>query len=170
VGINAQPFNQDTWAELRGATIEPRPGPDYAAPTFLQIAGTPARDDPDGVSLLGLLHGEPPPANWQRAVLVEHHGPVTVPGDPDLQSPNAGNPPSYEAMRTTNSLYVEYVTGEREYYDLTRDPNELQNLAGTLSSNQLAELHQGLLALETCHRAAACQRAALPSVAKPVQP
>jgi alkylation response protein AidB-like acyl-CoA dehydrogenase len=33
VGIYAAPFIQDTWAELRGATNEPRPGPDYAAPT-----------------------------------------------------------------------------------------------------------------------------------------
>ena len=33
VGVYAAPFIQDTWAELRGGTNEPRPGPDYAAPT-----------------------------------------------------------------------------------------------------------------------------------------
>ncbi|MCI3179309.1 pimeloyl-CoA dehydrogenase large subunit [Caulobacter sp. CCUG 60055] len=32
VGTYAAPFVQDTWAELRGETNEPRPGPDYAAP------------------------------------------------------------------------------------------------------------------------------------------
>ena len=33
VGAYAQPFVQDTWAELRGETNAPRAGPDYAAPT-----------------------------------------------------------------------------------------------------------------------------------------
>jgi alkylation response protein AidB-like acyl-CoA dehydrogenase len=32
VGIYAQPFVADTWAEMRGETNAPRPGPDYAAP------------------------------------------------------------------------------------------------------------------------------------------
>ncbi|MDR3509952.1 MAG: acyl-CoA dehydrogenase family protein [Caulobacteraceae bacterium] len=32
VGIYAQPFVEDTWAELRGERNEPRAGPDYAAP------------------------------------------------------------------------------------------------------------------------------------------
>src|SRR2546423_5211927 len=33
VGIYTTPFIQDTWAELKGTTNVPRPGPDYAAPT-----------------------------------------------------------------------------------------------------------------------------------------
>jgi alkylation response protein AidB-like acyl-CoA dehydrogenase len=32
VGVYAQPFVRDTWAELRGETNIPRAGPDYAAP------------------------------------------------------------------------------------------------------------------------------------------
>jgi alkylation response protein AidB-like acyl-CoA dehydrogenase len=32
VGGYAQPFIEDTWAEIRGEKNEPRPGPDYAAP------------------------------------------------------------------------------------------------------------------------------------------
>jgi alkylation response protein AidB-like acyl-CoA dehydrogenase len=32
VGIYAQPFIEDTWAEFRGQTNQFRPGPDYAAP------------------------------------------------------------------------------------------------------------------------------------------
>ena len=31
IGFYAQPFVQDTWAELQGRSNEPRPGPDYAA-------------------------------------------------------------------------------------------------------------------------------------------
>jgi alkylation response protein AidB-like acyl-CoA dehydrogenase len=33
VGLYAPPFIEDTWAALRGGANEPRPGPDYAAPT-----------------------------------------------------------------------------------------------------------------------------------------
>ncbi len=33
VGVYGAPFIQDTWAHLRGGVNEPRPGPDYAAPT-----------------------------------------------------------------------------------------------------------------------------------------
>ncbi len=32
VGLYAQPFVQDTWAEIKGRSNEPRPTPDYAAP------------------------------------------------------------------------------------------------------------------------------------------
>ena len=59
-------------------------------------------------------------------------------------------------MRTPGLLYVEYSDGERELYDLRRDPFELHNLAGTLTSAQLARLHDGLGALELCHGAGAC--------------
>ena len=39
----------------------------------------------------------PPPANWQNAALIEHHGPANDPRDPDRQNHDTGNPPSYEA-------------------------------------------------------------------------
>jgi alkylation response protein AidB-like acyl-CoA dehydrogenase len=32
VGLYAQPFVQDTWAEIQGRSNAPRPGPDYAGP------------------------------------------------------------------------------------------------------------------------------------------
>ena len=59
-------------------------------------------------------------------------------------------------MRTPGFLYVEYATGEREYYALDSDPDELHNLAGTLSTDRLSQLHSELAALETCHDADAC--------------
>jgi hypothetical protein len=39
--------------------------------------------------------------------------------------------PDYDAVRTSRFLYVEYGTGERELYDLRKDPDEVDNLAGT---------------------------------------
>ena len=129
------------------------------APTFDQIAGAVPAEPRDGTSLLSVLHGQPPTNTWRRAVLIEHHGPNQQPGDPDRQPNRSGNPPSYEAMRTATSLYVEYVDGERDYYDLRRDPLELHNLAADLSAYQLAVLHARLTALAQC-RGATCQSAA----------
>jgi arylsulfatase A-like enzyme len=130
------------------------------APTFLDIAGATSKHEMDGVSLLDLVRGEPVPPDWQRAILIEHHGPASAPGDPDAQAVSAGDPPSYEAMRTATALYVEYVTGAREYYNLVRDPYEMHNVVGTLRPRQLQLLHDHLRALAGCHGSAACQRAA----------
>jgi arylsulfatase A-like enzyme len=130
------------------------------APTFLQIAGARPTDVPDGVSLLDLWRGQPAPETWQRAVLIEHHGPATDPSDPDRQPASSGKPPSYEAIRSDRFLYVEYVTGEREYYDLEHDPYELHNLAGSLPQDRLNRLHTQLQRLVACQGAAQCQRAA----------
>ena len=123
------------------------------AGTFAAMAGT--RTASEGHSLLTLLHGGHE-SGWRDAALIEHHGPATGPNNPDAQSTPNGNPPSYEAMRTRNFLYVEYVTGEREYYALKSDPYELNNLAGALPPARLSRLHDELIALERCHDAPAC--------------
>ncbi len=127
------------------------------AKTFTGIGGTTLSCD--GHTLLPLLHGADP-SDWRNAVLVEHHGPDYGAADPDAQSPTSGNPPSYEAMRTPDFLYVEYVDGEREFYDLRDDPYELDNLAGELTPAQLLQLHTELLALENCHTGLTCWAAA----------
>ncbi len=89
------------------------------AKTFAAIGATSLPSD--GHSLLGVLDGETP-ADWRNAILVERHGPDLDSSDPDAQAGPSGNPTSYEAMRTSRSLYVEYRDGERELYDLQRDP------------------------------------------------
>ncbi|HEX8714760.1 MAG TPA: sulfatase, partial [Solirubrobacteraceae bacterium] len=128
-------------------------------PSFEQLAGAPVPPSVDGHSLVALLHGRPA-VGWRREILVEHHGRVLDAGDPDLPTAGAGNPPSYEAIRTRDSLYVEYVTGEREYYDLRRDPFELDNIAGSLPPARLRRLHRVLAGIERCHGARACWRRA----------
>jgi len=124
------------------------------AATFARMGGT-AMEASDGRSLLGLMHGDIP-SDWRNAILVEHHGPKPDPNDPDEQNRSSGNPPSYEAMRTPRFLYVEYKDGEREFYDLQSDPYELDNLAASLSENDLAMLHAELGRLEDCHGTASC--------------
>lgn len=125
------------------------------APTFEQVAGAPVPPFVDGHSLLPLLHGGSD-ATWRTANLVEHHGPVVRPDDPDRPEPGGGNPPDYEAIRTHSFTYVEYRDGSREYYDLANDPDQMHNLAATLSAIRLRELHTQLTHLTSCHSGAAC--------------
>ncbi len=126
-------------------------------PSFEELAGAPVPGSVDGHSLLALMHGLRA-ANWRREILVEHHGRVIDAGDPDLPAQGSGNPPSYEAIRSRQSLYVEYDTGEREYYDLRLDPFELRNIAAQLTPAHLRRLHRTLLRIEGCHGARACWR------------
>jgi N-acetylglucosamine-6-sulfatase len=126
------------------------------SPTFETLAGlrVPARTD--GHSLAELWLGQHP-EDWRQAILIEHHGPDNSTGDPDRQGGLSGDPPSYEAVRTANALYVRYVNGEREYYNTARDPQELDNIA---SAGVPAVLRRALRALESCHGGAACWAAA----------
>lgn len=47
-------------------------------------------------------------------------------------------------MRSQKIKYIEYRTGEREYYDLVKDPDEMVNLYNTLSPQQRRNLSQQL--------------------------
>jgi N-acetylglucosamine-6-sulfatase len=125
------------------------------APTFAELGAAPVSSRVDGRSLVPLLHGGSA-AGWRTANLIEHHGATVRADDPDRPAPGSGNPPSYEAMRTHDYTYVEYADGEREYYDLTRDPEQLHNLARSLSPAQVARLHAALTRLARCDGGPAC--------------
>jgi arylsulfatase A-like enzyme len=124
------------------------------APTFMRLAGLSPPAWVDGQSLAPVLRGRG--ANFRKAVLIEHHRPETSHGDPDRQTGASGNPPSYEALRTKDELYVEYVDGTREWYDLRTDPNQLDNRYDQLSSATRASLHDRLLRMSLC-RGASCR-------------
>jgi N-acetylglucosamine-6-sulfatase len=123
------------------------------AKTFAGLAGTTM--DGDGHSLEPLLRGGTP-SGWRNAVLIEHHGPRLSRHDPDFQQRASGNPWTYEAMRTRSFLYVEYADGEREFYDLRRDPFELHNISFLLTPAERSRLHAELSALRDCHDGRAC--------------
>ncbi len=123
------------------------------AETFAAIGGTSVVGD--GHSLLPVLT-RGTVRHWRDAIVVEHHGSDLGGADPDLQQPAAGSPRTYEAMRSPQFLYVEYNDGEREFYDLRRDPFELDNLAGRLTVAARRRLHAELVRMAGCHGAAGC--------------
>jgi N-acetylglucosamine-6-sulfatase len=143
-----------------GRTVDAMTENTDLCPTFAELAGAPAPPNADGRSLVPLLRGGAAGAaaasDWRDAVLVEHHGNVDGPSDPDLPPAGSGNPPSYEALRSRDSLYVEYADGERELYDLAADPFELHDLADEVPPERLARLSGQLAVMADCHGPAQC--------------
>jgi len=123
-------------------------------PTFDGIAGATVSRSVDGHSLVSLLRGRTP-SGWRTGALIEHHGPDHARGDPDLPLPGGGNPATYDALRTKDAVYVEYHNGQREYYSLIRDPDQLHNAYRRLSHARRTRLHDQLAALRRC-RGASC--------------
>jgi N-acetylglucosamine-6-sulfatase len=68
------------------------------------------------------------------------------------------NIPEYQGIRTARYTYVEYSTGEKELYDVIKDPNELTNLAATARPALLTALRARLNNLRSC-KADGCRTA-----------
>ena len=128
------------------------------APTFERWAGVTHDPERDGRPLTPLLRGERP-RGWRRALLIEHSDAGVRTGDPDGQGWAQGKPPSYGALRTRWTTYVEYDNGDREFYDRRHDRYELHNRAARLSPARQARLSAALARYRRCAGSAACQAA-----------
>ncbi len=92
------------------------------APTLAQLALTEPGRPVDGLSLLPLLQAAPPgSAAWRHAFVVEYLG--------DREGGRHSPASTYSAIRSDRYLYVAYLNGWRELYDLQVDPYELVNRA-----------------------------------------
>ena len=127
-------------------------------PTFTELGGAVTAANVDGRSLVALLHGQQV-TDWRKAALVEHHGPVRNVVDPDFPGMRSGNPTTYEAIRGSTWLYVEYADGQKEYHDLATDPDELRNSFSSLAAERKASLHAMLEAIQNCRDAQSCAAA-----------
>jgi hypothetical protein len=111
---------------------------DYA-PTILDVANARPGRLQDGVSLLPLARDGGKEIG--RDILVDNQ-------------PGAGH---FDAIRSPHWLYAEYANGDRELYDLVRDPDELQSLhADPRYASVREELARRLHALVAC-KGASCR-------------
>ncbi|HEX3131258.1 MAG TPA: sulfatase [Thermoanaerobaculia bacterium] len=106
------------------------------APTIVELTGARARRTMDGRSLLPLALD--PSLGKDRALLVEG------------LSQNSARP-SYEGIRTSRWLYVEYHTGAKELYDLQADQLQLTSRHNAPGLRTIrADLARRLAKLRTC--------------------
>jgi N-acetylglucosamine-6-sulfatase len=151
------------------------------APTWAELAGAKTPQFVDGRSLVPLMGNNPPGlSQWRQEFAIEN-GPerdtgvvetlapttdqgLLEPQDQD-QTDTGAVParqrrglaiPYFRGIRLQTWSYVEYVTGEKELYDVRADPYQLHNLAGKEDPRLLAELSARVRDMMTC-KAAACR-------------
>lgn len=116
------------------------------APTWVAIAGVSPPSFVDGRSLLPVLSAAPPRQDrWRQMVLIEHYTPARA-----GRTTRAAAIPEYHALRVKDFSYVEYATGERELYDLRRDPYQLQNIHQNTDQRLVSKLSARLAAIKRC--------------------
>jgi N-acetylglucosamine-6-sulfatase len=144
------------------------------APTILELAGVTPDKSVDGTSLLPFLRD--PSLRTRRGILFESFvetDDVEANGEPTAQSvPVTGAkrrstraktskdgakasivapPKDYEGIRLGPYKYIEWPDGEKELYDITKDPNELNNIVRVPNYFPIrAFLHAQLIRLEAC--------------------
>jgi arylsulfatase A-like enzyme len=115
------------------------------APTLAAMAGVEPPAFVDGRSFLPLLAD--PRLGWRRSFLVERR---------ETERRELRGAAVFDALRVPDLVYVEHGTGERELYDLRRDPLQLYNRAGATPPPLLAALSLRLAELKNC-AAATCR-------------
>jgi N-acetylglucosamine-6-sulfatase len=98
------------------------------APTLLQISGGHPTRSLDGLSLLPFARE--PSFQTRRAVLLEDFtkAPSQNAGR-SFGSPSSRVPHAYTGIRVGAYKFIQYASGERELYNINRDPHELRSLA-----------------------------------------
>jgi N-acetylglucosamine-6-sulfatase len=147
------------------------------APTVLELAGATADKSVDGTSLVPFMRE--PTLRTRRPILfesfvetndVEANGETTGQKTP-LRRNTGGNgtsagasivapPKDYEGIRLGPYKYIEWPDGEKELYDINKDPDELNNIVRVPNYFPIrAFLHAQLIRLEACV-GATCREAA----------
>jgi N-acetylglucosamine-6-sulfatase len=135
------------------------------APTILELAGVKADKSIDGTSLIPFIRE--PTLRTRRPLLFESFvetNDVEANGEPTAQRARVNElrrdgasasivapPKDYEGIRLGPYKYIEWPDGEKEMYDITKDPYELNNIVRVSNLSPIrAFLHAQLVRLETC--------------------
>jgi len=135
------------------------------APTILELAGASATKSIDGRSLVPYM--KDPALRSRRPILFESFvetADVEANGEPTAQRARVSGtrrrgasasivapPKDYEGIRLGPYKYIEWPDGEKELYDITKDPYELNNIVRIRNLSPIrAFLHAQLVRLETC--------------------
>jgi arylsulfatase A-like enzyme len=124
------------------------------APTIAEMSGAKVPDFVDGRSFLPCLTRKEVP--WRDGLLIEfgyidEEAVAEALADPETDNLLADvTGGAFRAIRGSDYVYVEYVNGEVEFYDLTKDPYQLENISTRLSAETLEALHAKLEALKYC--------------------
>jgi predicted acyl esterase/arylsulfatase A-like enzyme len=121
------------------------------ASTFADMADVTSPDFVDGRSILPLAKGEKQ-KTWRNAYFIEFY-PFQRPKaafalmkegiyedfDADEDEGRNTSTASYIAIRTKTHTYIEHQTGEKEFYDINKDPWQLENQAEKTDKSLLAK-------------------------------
>jgi arylsulfatase A-like enzyme len=139
-------------------------------PTIAELAGVTPPLNPDGRSLVPLFATPTTPSDWRQILFFEEY-PLATQEPPDGEGGTPLEPPDadpvgvglrFNGLKTTAYKYIEYDTGEREYYDLAADPDELENGYAQQDPAYLAQLSQTLETLAACAGTACLTTESLP--------
>jgi N-acetylglucosamine-6-sulfatase len=130
------------------------------APTVLELAGVKPDASVDGRSLYPFAHDTSRRSN--RPILFESFvetndveenggGPPSAPAARSAHASITAPPKDYYGIRLGRYKYIEWPDGEKELYDLVKDPYELNNRVRNPNFFPVRNfLHKELVRLETC--------------------
>jgi len=136
------PFEESTRVSLNvvgpgvpaGATTDGLASAIDIGPTLAELAGVSPPGFVDGRSLVPLFDGGVP-GSWRDALISEL-----------LLGPKGG----FVMLRSGSYAYTAYGDGDRELYDLSEDPYQLDNIASTAPASLLSSLEAQLDAMASC--------------------
>jgi N-acetylglucosamine-6-sulfatase len=108
-------------------------------PTLAELAGAESPPFVDGRSFLPLL--EDPNRGWRHSLLIQRR---------ELETHEMDGAARFDAIRTEEWSYVRYGDGDRELYDLTKDPFQLESLVSRADPLFVQMLEVRLAELMNC--------------------
>jgi arylsulfatase A-like enzyme len=111
------------------------------APTCLELAGAPMKPFFDGKSFAPLLASGRTSSeeSWRDSILIENWQ--------SRRFLKYTLKTTFSQLRLYDSIYTQWADGSREFYDLSKDPLELENKASTLTEEQHQSYRKRMMSL-----------------------